>query len=85
MPRAYFNEVDRKIAAFRAWFKGKRAEKGINQEYLARQTKSSQATVSRKIQTRGNQQADISYKDLLIYFQAVNATDEEILRYMKIY
>ena len=84
MPKAYFNDYDRKIASFRAWFKGKRAEKDINQEYLARKIGATQATVSRKIQPRGDKQVDITYKELLIFFKEVGATDEEILRYMKI-
>ena len=84
MPKAYFNDYDRKIASFRAWFKGKRAEKDINQAYLARKLGTTQATVSRKIQPRGDKQVDITYKELLIFFKEVGATDEEILRYMKI-
>ena len=58
MPKAYFNDYDRKIASFRAWFKGKRAEKDINQAYLARKIGATQATVSRKIQPRGDKQVD---------------------------
>lgn len=84
MPKAYLNDYDRKIASFRAWFKGKRAEKNINQDMLTRKTGRCQSAESRKLRVKGYGQSEITYKDLLIYFEMVDATDDEILRYMKI-
>ena len=83
MPKVFASEVERKINTFRKWFKGKRAMENISQIALARKLGLSQQAVSNKITTSGTG-SEITYKDLLIFFREVNATDEEILKYMKL-
>lgn len=83
MPKVYANEFDKKIYAFRRWFKGKRSMNNIRLVDLARKMGVSHTAVSRKINPKGDRQTDITYEDLLLFFKEVNATDEEILHYMK--
>ena len=83
MPRVYASEYDRTISAFRRWFKGKCAMENITQTFLAGELEITQSSVSSKIQPNGNKQSAITYKDLLCFFKAVNASDEEILQFMK--
>lgn len=84
MPKLFKTEYERKIYAFRRWFKGKRAMFGVSQDDLAKELGITQAAVSSKIQPKGERQTSITYKDLLIFFKLVKATDEEILHYMKL-
>ena len=83
MPKVCANEFERKIYAFRRWFKGKRSMENIRLVDLARKMGVSHTAVSRKINPKGDRQTDITYEDLLLFFREVNASDEEILRYMK--
>lgn len=83
MPKVFASELERKIYQFRKWFKGKRAMENVTQIALARELGVSQQSVSNKITTSGTG-TEITYKDLLILFKAVGASDEEILRYMKL-
>lgn len=84
MPKIYKSEHDRKITAFRKWFRGKRAEAGITQADLARKRGITQSCLSKKLQVKGSDQIGITYEDLLDFFAAVKATPEEIVRYMKL-
>ena len=84
MPRVYASEYDRTISSFRRWFKGKCAMENITQTTLASELEITQSSVSSKIQPNGNKQTAITYKDLLCFFKAVNATDDEILRFMRL-
>lgn len=83
MPKLYASDYAKKIAAFRRWFKGKRAEEEVNQADLARKLGIGQTAVSAKLSVNGSDSA-ITYRDLLCFFRAVNATDEEIIRYMRL-
>ena len=83
MPRVYASEYDRMISAFRRWFKGKCAMENITQTALADKLNITQSSVSSKIQPNGDKQTTITYKDLLCFFKAVNASDDEILRFMR--
>lgn len=84
MPKVYMNEYDRKIYAFRRWFKGKRAMNNITLNALAKKKGVSHTSESKKLKTTGDNQAEITYRDLLLYFKEVRATDEEILHYMRV-
>lgn len=79
MPKMYSSEYDRKISAFRRWFKGKCAMENVTQTALAEALDITQSSVSSKIQPNGNKQTAITYKDLLCFFEAVHATPEEIV------
>ena len=84
MPKVYMNDFDKKIYAFRLWFKGKRAMLNITLAELAREKGVSHASESNKLRTKGNNQTEITYRDLLLYFDKSEASDEEILRYMRL-
>ena len=56
----------------------------MTQTDLARELDLAQASVSAKLQVKGNNQTHITYEDLLILFRVVDATDEEILRFMRL-
>lgn len=84
MPKVYTNEYDRKIYAFRRWFKGKRAIENITLISLGRKMGCSHVAVSKKVNPKGEGQTEITYRDLLLFFKEVGATDEEILRYMRL-
>lgn len=83
MPKVFFNEYDKKIYNFRRWFKGKRATADLTLEELGRKMGVSHVAVSRKLQTTGDKQTEITYRDLLLFFKESGATDEEILWAMK--
>ena len=83
MPKLYASEYDRTISSFRRWFKGKCAMENVTQASLANDLEITQSSVSSKIQPNGDKQTSITYKDLLCFFKAVNATDDEILRFMR--
>lgn len=82
MPKIYVNEYERRISAFRRWYRGKRAEEGISQADLARELGIGQTAVSAKLKVNGSDQSVITYRDLLCFFKAVKATPEEIVRFM---
>lgn len=81
MPRLYADEYERKIDAFRRWYKGKRAMNNVSQQALADKIGVTQGAVSAKLTGEGTV---ISYRDLLIFLEAVDATDDEILRFMRL-
>jgi len=83
MPKQFASELERKIYSFRKWFKGKRAMENVSQIALARELGLSQQAISNKITTIGKG-SEITYKDLLVFFREVGASDEEILHYMKL-
>ena len=84
MPKIYVNEYERRISAFRRWHKGRRAEEDVSQADLARELGIGQTAVSAKLKIKGSGQSVITYRDLLCFFKAVNATDEEIVRFMRL-
>jgi transcriptional regulator with XRE-family HTH domain len=83
MPKIYADKYDKKIFAFRRWFSGKCRTQEVTQEDLAEALDMTQSAVSRKTQVKGNHQTKLTYRDLLILFKELNATDEEILSLMK--
>jgi transcriptional regulator with XRE-family HTH domain len=56
---------------------------GVTQEDLARKLDLTQSAISWKTRVKGDNQTQITYKDLLVFFKELNATDEEILQFMK--
>lgn len=84
MPKVFANDYDKKIYNFRRWFKGKRSMADLTLEALGREMGVSHVAVSRKLQTKGDRQTEITYRDLLVFFKEVKATDEEILHFMKL-
>ena len=84
MAKTFANVYDKKVYAFRRWFKGKRAMCNLTLIDLGRKMGKSHTSISRKVNPKGDNQSDITYQDLLLFFKEVHATDEEILHYMKV-
>lgn len=82
MPRVLkLNRYDRKIQYFRRWFQAKRKFEKVTQRDLAKKLNCSQQNISAKLKDEAN--AEITYTDLLVFFEQTHATDEEILTAMK--
>lgn len=80
MPKVLpLSNTERKKEEFRKWIKGKRSSEDVTQEMLGRKMGVTQQAAGKKMNT-----SQYSYTDLLILFKTVNATDEEILRMMKL-
>lgn len=84
MPKVFFNEPDRAVARFRRWVHDEKNRHDINQAKLADALGISQPAVSMKLRANGSNQTEISLRDAIIIFRAMDATDEEILKLMKI-
>lgn len=83
MPKVYADQYEKKISSFRRWFRGKCRMEDVNQRDLARIMNLSQVAVCNKTKVSGDNQTQITYKDLLVFFKELNATDKEILEFMK--
>ena len=81
MPKSYFNKYDRTMSAFRTWLKGKMSMCNITQRHLASVLNCTQGNVSSKLSGK----TQFSYKELLLIFNAVHATDDEVLRFTRTY
>lgn len=80
MPKCFYNNYDRTMSAFRTWLKGKMAMENVSQTQLAMKLNCTQANVSNKLKGK----TAFSQKELMIVFKAVNASPEEIVKYMMI-
>lgn len=78
MPKTYLNDADRAIEKYRRWYKTAKARNDITDEQIAKKIGRSQQAVSKKMHG-GN----ISLREALIIFREMNASDEEILKLMK--
>lgn len=80
MPKVLpLSSIERKKEEFRKWIKGKRNSEDVTQEMFGEKIGISQQAAGRKMLT-----SRYTYTDLLILFKTVNATDEEILKMMKL-
>ena len=79
MPKISFDAYERKINGFCKWLRGKKAEEDLTNKALGAALGVTNSAVSYKL--RGK--SIITYKDLLVFFKEVKASDEEILRFMK--
>lgn len=78
MPKTYLNDADRAIEKYRRWYKTAKATHDINDEQIAKKIGISQPAISQKMNG-----GTISLRDALIIFREMNATDEEILKLMR--
>ena len=83
MPKVYAGQYEKKISSFRRWFRGKCRMEDVNQNDLARSLNLTRQAISSKTKVSGDNQTQITYKDLLVFFKELNATDKEILEFMK--
>lgn len=78
MPKTYQNDADRAIEMYRKWYKVAKASNDINDEQIAKKIGVSHQAVSQKMNG-----GTISLRDALIIFREMNASDEEILKLMR--
>ena len=80
MPRVAIKKKEYKIKDLAGWIVGKMHTKRLKQSELAGSINISQAALSIRL---SNGKDLFSYGDLLTLFKELEATDEEILRLMK--
>lgn len=80
MPKVLpLSSTERKKEEFKKWIKGKKSAEDITQEMIGKKIGITQQAAGQKMRN-----SQYTYTDLLILFKTVNATDEEILRLMKL-
>lgn len=79
MPRVILTREARKVCDFSNWIIGKMYEKKKNQEYLASVLGITQPAFSVKLK-KGN----FKHSETLMILKELEATDEDILRMMKV-
>lgn len=84
MPQVYLNDLDRAEARFRRWFHDEKNKHDINQAKVAKCWGMTQPAVSAKLRVKGGNQGSISLREAISLFDLMDATDEEILRLMRL-
>lgn len=80
MPRVLpISEIERKKLVFSRWIKGKKATEDVTNAMIGELLGMTGQTVGQK-----NKKSQYEYEELLLLFKKLNATDEEILRLMKL-
>lgn len=84
MPRVTINRKKYMLQDLYVWIKGKMSLKDMTQEDLGKILGISQESAFYRLDgmKRGND--TIKYKELITLFKAFDATDEEILKFMKL-
>ncbi len=83
MPKIYFSEVDRALARFRRWYHDSKPSRDMTDSKMARVLGIAQPNVSNKLKIKGNSQTQITLGEAMLILKEMKATDEEILRLMK--
>lgn len=78
MPKTFVSDTDRAIDKFKRWYKTAKVTHDINDEQIAKKIGISQPAISQKMNG-----GTISLRDALIIFREMNASDEEILKLMR--
>ena len=84
MPKVYFNEPDRAVARFRQWFYNEKNRHDVRQDMVAKKLGISQQAASKKLKVKGTDQTQLTLRDAIIIFDIMGATDEEILKLMRL-
>ena len=80
MPKVLpLSRTERKKKEFEKWIRGKRSAERVTLEKLGEEMGITQQAAGAKIR-----KSQYSFEDLLVLFQSVNATDEEILKMMRL-
>ena len=80
MPRVFpLGEVERRKIAFSKWIKGKKATEDVTNGMIGSKLGMTGQAVGQK-----NKNSQYDFGELLILFKELKATDEEILRLMKL-
>lgn len=78
MPKTYLSDADRALARFQRWYKSAKAGNDVTDAQIAKRLDVTQPAVSYKLKN-----GSLTLKDLLLIFRELGATDEEILKIMK--
>lgn len=81
MPKIYFSEVDRALARFRRWYYDTKRSRDVNDADIAKKLGKSHQAVSAKMNKKST--AEVSLREAIVIFKEMNASDEEILRLMR--
>lgn len=81
MPRVAIKKKDYMIADLPGWIVGKMHKKKLRQTDVAKEIGITQPAMSQRL---GQDLDSFTYGDLLTLFKVLEATDEEILRLMKL-
>lgn len=83
MAKVFLSRYDKKVALFKKWFSGKCREEEVTQADLGKELGITQSAISQKLNRKSNSN-QITYEDLLCFFSKTQATDEEIVRMMRL-
>jgi len=78
MPKTYLSDADRALARFQRWYKSAKAGNDVTDAQIARKLDVTQQAVSYKMK-----KGSLTLTDLMLIFRELGATDEEILKIMK--
>lgn len=84
MPRVAINRKKYIVQDFYEWMEGRRAAKNLNQSDIGQMIGVNQQSVSRKMRTCKKGKPGFTQGELLILFKELEATDEDIIRLMKL-
>lgn len=84
MPRIPLNRKKYILQDFYEWVEGRRAAKNLNQTDIGQMIGVNQQSVSRKMLICKKGKPGFTQGELLILFKELEATDEDILRLMKL-
>ena len=83
MPKIYFSDADRAIARFRRWYHDSKPSRDMTDTKMAKVLGIAQPNVSNKLKVKGNTQTQITLREAMLILKEMKATDEEILKLMK--
>lgn len=83
MPKVYLSDADRALARFRRWYHDSKPSRDMTDAKLAKVLGIAQPNVSNKLKVKGNTQTQISLREAMLILKEMKATDEEILKLMK--
>lgn len=87
MPRVTIKKREYKLKDLKAWIYGQMRAQGLKQKDVAQKLGISQQVLSTRLKTKKGGKAGrsdpFSFSDLVILFELLGASDEEILRLLK--
>ena len=84
MPKILFSDVDRAIARFRRWYHDSKPSRDMTDTKMAKVLGIAQPNVSNKLKIKGNTQTQITLREAMLILKEMQATDEEILKLMRL-
>lgn len=81
MPKVYFSDMDRALARFRRWYYDTKRSRDVTDKGVGKKLGKTSQAVSAKM--RRDSKSEITLREAMVVFKAMNATDEEIIRLMR--